>query len=63
MKQGVKGSANMMIYEPEMVARMAHFATAFFGYHLQGRENLACYYSEEFVNQHDDLAWGVYSGN
>ena len=40
--------------------RMAHFAVAFFGYHLQGREDYAEYVSEEFVKQHDDLAWGVY---
>jgi hypothetical protein len=50
----------MMIYEADMVARMAHFAAAFFGYHLQGREDLAPYFSEEFVAGHDDLAWGVY---
>jgi predicted dienelactone hydrolase len=42
---------------------MAHFATAFFGYHLQGREDYAAYFSQEFVGQHDDLAWGVYEGN
>ena len=56
------GPDHMMIYNPEMVARMAHFATAFFGYHLQGREDLAYYFSEDFVIQHDDLAWGVYNG-
>jgi len=48
------------IFEPEMAARMAHFAVAFFGHHLQGREELAQYYSETFVASHDDLAWGVY---
>ena len=41
---------------------MAHFAVAFFGYHLQGREDLGFYFSEEFVGQHDNLAWGVYPG-
>ena len=51
-----------MIYEVEMVARMAHFAVAFFVYHLQEREDLAWYFSEEFVAQHEDLAWGVYAG-
>jgi predicted dienelactone hydrolase len=56
------GPDHMMIYNPEMVARMAHFATAFFGYHLQGCEDLAYYFSEDFVTQHDDLAWGVYEG-
>ena len=56
------GPGHMMVYDPEMVARMAHFAVAFFGYHLQGREELAQYFSEDFVGQHDDLAWGVYEG-
>jgi predicted dienelactone hydrolase len=56
------GPDHMMVYDPEMVARMAHFAVAFFGYHLQGRGDLAWYFSEEFVAQHDDLAWGVYAG-
>ena len=56
------GQDHMMVYEREMVARMAHFAVAFFGYHLQGREDLAWYFSEEFVAQYDDLARGVYKG-
>jgi predicted dienelactone hydrolase len=56
------GRDHMMILDREMVERMAHFAVAFFGYHLQGREDLARYFSEEFVAQHDDLAWGVYEG-
>ncbi len=56
------GPDHMMIYNPVMVARMAHFAVAFFGYHLQGREEMAWYFSEDFVAQHDDLAWGVYPG-
>jgi len=56
------GPDHMMVYDPEMVARMVHFAVAFFGYHLQGREDLAQYFSEEFVGQYDDLAWGVYEG-
>jgi hypothetical protein len=43
--------------------RMAHFAVAFFGYHLQGRADYAAYFSEKFVKQHDDLAWGVYEGD
>lgn len=56
------GPDHMMVFDPKMVARMAHFAVAFFGYHLQGREDLAWYFSEEFVVQHDDLAWGAYPG-
>jgi predicted dienelactone hydrolase len=56
------GKEHMMIYEQDMVARMTHFAVAFFGYHLQGRQDYAEYFSEDFVTQHDDLAWGVYQG-
>lgn len=41
--------------------RKAHFAVALFGYHLQGHEDYAVYFTQEFVGQHDDLAWGVYN--
>lgn len=54
------GQDHMMISDPEMVARMAHFAVAFFGTHLQGRQEYAKYFSESFVARHSDLAWGVY---
>jgi len=57
------GRGHMMVFEPDMVARMAHFATAFFGHHLQGRQDFERYFSDEFVALHDDLAWGVYSGD
>jgi hypothetical protein len=53
------GQDHMMIYDPGMVARMAHFAAAFFGHRLQGREDLARYYTQEFVAGQDDLAWGA----
>jgi predicted dienelactone hydrolase len=55
------GEDHYMVYEPEMVSRMKHFATAFFGYYLQGRDDYSEYFSEDFVSQHDDLAWGVYT--
>jgi len=50
---------HMMVYDSKAVARMAHFATAFFGYHLQGKADYAQYFSEDFVKQQEDLAWGV----
>jgi len=53
------GRDHMMIYNAKMIARMAHFAAAFFGYHLQGKEDLAYHFSEEWVAQCEDLAWGV----
>lgn len=45
---------------PEQVLRMKHFVTAFFGRYLHGREDFADYFSEDFVSQYNDLAWGVY---
>jgi len=55
------GRGHMMVDIPEPVRRIKHFATAFFGYYLQGRDDYAEYFSEDFVAQFDDLAWGVYS--
>jgi predicted dienelactone hydrolase len=51
---------HMMVFESEQAKRMNHFATAFFGYYLQGREDYAEYFLEDFVAQFDDLAWGIY---
>lgn len=56
------GPDHMMIFDPEMQARMAHFAAAFFGYYLQGREDLAWFFSEGFVSGHKELAWGAPAG-
>lgn len=52
---------HMMIFEQEYVAKMAHFAAAFFGYYLQDREEYAEYFSAEFVDQYPDLSWGPVS--
>jgi predicted dienelactone hydrolase len=57
------GQSHGMVFDRAMVARMAHFAVAFFGYHLQGRQELVQYFSEEAVAQHDDLAWGVHAAD
>jgi fermentation-respiration switch protein FrsA (DUF1100 family) len=54
------GKNHMMVEEEKVIGRIDHFAVAFFGYYLQGREDLARYFSEEFVTQYNDLAWGVY---
>lgn len=54
------GQDHMMIYKADQVARMKHFAVAFFGFYLQGRKDYAHYFSEEFVTQQDGLAWGAY---
>ena len=52
----------MMVENEVVIRRIDHFAVAFFGYYLQGREDFARFFSEEFVAQQDDLAWGVYEG-
>jgi predicted dienelactone hydrolase len=54
------GQSHNMVHISDQAKRMNHFVTAFFGYYLQGREEYAEYYSEDFVAQFDDLAWGVY---
>jgi predicted dienelactone hydrolase len=56
------GEGHMMVYDADQVASMKHFGTAFFGYYLQGHDDYAGYFSEDFVAQYDDLAWGVYTG-
>jgi len=56
------GEGHMMIGNHDKVSRMQHFTAAFFGFYLQGRDEYAEYFSEDFINQHDDLAWGVYTG-
>ena len=50
---------HMMIYDPDIVAKLAHFATAFFGYYLQGNENSAHYFSKDYVSLFDELQWGI----
>jgi hypothetical protein len=52
----------LMVQRQDILKRVGHFAVAFFGYHLQGREDLAFFFSEEFVSQFDDLVWGVVEG-
>lgn len=51
---------HMMVFNAGVGLKMKHFAAAFFGYYLQGREDYQEYFSEDFVSQFDDLAWGVY---
>lgn len=50
----------VMVFDSAHISRIAHFATAFFGYYLDGREDHAKYFSEDFVAQFDDLTWGIY---
>lgn len=54
------GEDHYMIFSDEPLLRMKHFATAFFGYHLQGQEEYADYFSKKFVSKREGLAWGVY---
>jgi predicted dienelactone hydrolase len=54
------GKDHMMVEDKQVIGRIDHFAVAFFGYYLQGREDLVRYFSEEYVTQYNDLAWGIY---
>ncbi len=54
------GWGHALVFNAEQALRLQHFAAAFFGYYLQGREEYRDYFSEGFINQFDDLAWGVY---
>lgn len=53
-------NSHFMIENPKRIDRINHFVTAFFGRFLQGREDYAEYFSEDFVEQYEDLVWGVY---
>jgi predicted dienelactone hydrolase len=55
------GQGHMMVFNSKQVEKINHFATAFFGYYLQGRDEYEFYFSENFINQFDDLAWGIYT--
>ena len=50
-----------MIYKGYIKARMAHFAAASFGVHLQGRDELGGFISEELFTLCSDVAWGAYN--
>jgi predicted dienelactone hydrolase len=54
------GEDHGMLFNDEPYLKMKHFVTAFLGYHLQGREDYADYFSEKFVSKRDGLAWGIY---
>jgi predicted dienelactone hydrolase len=54
------GKEHMMVQNNEVISRINHFAVGFFGYYLQGQQEFADYFSEDFVSQFDDLYWGVY---
>ena len=50
-----------MIGNDIQIAWMSHFATAFFGYYLQGNQDDLYYFSKDFIALNPDLAWGVYA--
>jgi predicted dienelactone hydrolase len=57
------GRTHGMSETTEPVMQIRHFVSAFFGFYLQGREDYAQYFSEDFVSQFTNLfCWGVCSG-
>ena len=53
---------HMMIFDDEQVDLMKHFAVAFLGCHLQGKEDYTKYISADLISKQKGLAWGVYAG-
>jgi predicted dienelactone hydrolase len=53
------GKGHEMVFENDPAAWMRHFAVAFFGYYLQGREDYTHFFSAAFVSEFDDLVWMV----
>lgn len=53
------GKGHMMIYDEIPVAQMKHFATAFFGKYLQGKEDYAQYFSREYIQNFPEFKYGV----
>ncbi|MFC1961417.1 alpha/beta hydrolase family protein [Chloroflexota bacterium] len=51
---------HMFLFRSNLNSFWKQFSTAFFGQHLQGQENYAEYLTEEYVEQFEGLAWGVY---
>ncbi|MBN1461926.1 MAG: hypothetical protein JXA57_20540, partial [Armatimonadetes bacterium] len=54
----VVGQGHMIIMSTLWSTRLAHFAVAFFGLHLQGRAELAPYLTPEGIADYPDFAWG-----
>lgn len=54
---------HMMVMQTEPSRELKHFAVAFFGYYLQGKSEYSYYFSQEFVSEFEDLAWGKYEGD
>jgi len=57
------GNTHLDVFDARAANRMKHFVVAFFGYHLQGRVDYLKFFSENFVSQFGDLAWGIYTGD
>ena len=51
---------HLMIWDQMVIKSLEHFATAFFGYHLQGNEEYADLVNKKFVQQHEGLKWGIH---
>jgi hypothetical protein len=45
-------------YMPSYQVSIKHFATAFFGTYLQGREDYTDYLTADFVDQVGNVTWG-----
>lgn len=51
---------HMFAYRANIGPIVFHLMTAFFGYYLQENEDYAEYLTPEFIEQFEDVVWGVY---
>lgn len=54
------GAAHVSVFSSSFLPFEFHFLAAFFGYYLKGQEEYAQYLTAEFVEQFEEVAWGVY---
>ena len=55
----ILGKDHMMIFETKFEKIIAHFAAAFFGYHLQNKAEMVWYYTPDFISENNEVTWGI----
>ena len=55
----ILNEGHMMIFDSDIVAQLAFFATAFFGTHLQGNEIYQEFLSEDYLSNLEGYQWGI----
>lgn len=59
------GEDHEFAFSPHIMPVVDHFAVAYFGYYLQGKQEYAQYLTEDYTKSlsgYDNLVWGIYDG-